>query len=264
MALADPGPDRWPGAPRRPADPERVDAEGSPCHHRRAMGRCRRRCSARAPAHRRCIGHPGSKKESGREGLLPSPRSWPSSCSSPSSAWPSRGHLRRLQHLGRRRDRPRRRSACSWSIAAWSGVIRATGLVGSARPRAQRRDEVAVGRRRPEPEAIARPRRQRRLEVRRAERPPGAAAKTSIGVPSRITRPARMTTTRSNASATNRMSWLMAMTSGRPRRPRRSRGRARRRPRPARWSARRGRGPGVSIARTDASASSLRRAPPRS
>src|SRR6185369_6925515 len=38
------------------------------------------------------------------------------------------------------------------------------------------------------------------------------SAKTSVGVPSRITRPSRMTMIRSNDSATNAMSWLIATT----------------------------------------------------
>ena len=72
-----------------------------------------------------------------------------------------------------------------------------------------------------------------------------ASAKTSAGVPSRTIRPSRMTTTRSNDSATKRMSWLIATTV----RPaagevgRRSAGSARRRARPGRSSARRGRRP---------------------
>ena len=67
------------------------------------------------------------------------------------------------------------------------------------------------------------------------------SAKTSAGGPSRTIRPSRMTTTRSNASATNRMSWLIA-TTVRPPAPRSDtiRGRARCPARPGPLLARRG------------------------
>ena len=55
--------------------------------------------------------------------------------------------------------------------------------------------------------------RQRRFDVGPRPGPAQlASAKTSAGVPSRVTRPASMTTTRANDSATKRMSWLIAIT----------------------------------------------------
>ena len=65
----------------------------------------------------------------------------------------------------------------------------------------------------PKSEPIADDARQAAAPGRSTAAPPRRPARTpSAGDPSRTTRPARMTTTRSNDSATNRMSWLMAMT----------------------------------------------------
>ena len=92
-----------------------------------------------------------------------------------------------------------------------------------------------------------------------------SSAKTSAGVPSSTTRPSRITTTRANVSATNRMSWLMA-TTVRPSAAQASMiERTRSTPR-ASWPVvgSSSTSTGVRMARTEASARSFRREWPRS
>ena len=120
--------------------------------------------------------------------------SWEARCRS-SSPWSSPASTS---------SRPR---SCCW----WSGPDRVRAADPSAgwrgRPRGGRRSGWIPGGadRPPWPEAAAR--------CRSTPAPTsGPRRRHSIGAPSRTTRPARMTTTRPNDSATKRMSWLIAMT----------------------------------------------------